>query len=108
MNVLSNFKRGDTFSLSCTWKDNGSPASIAGLEIKAQIRNSYGLNLVDDLVVTPLNQVNHIGQFVLTPLHPDTSYWPIGSLICDLQITKDSVVRSSDSFLIPVIEDVTK
>lgn len=108
MNSLAQFKRGDTFSLACTWKQSGVATSITGLTIAAQIRNPYGMSLVADLSVVAGNQTTNPGAFILVASNPDTSDWPIGSLICDLQITNGSTIRSSDSFLIPVIEDVTR
>ncbi|CAB4121551.1 hypothetical protein UFOVP14_29 [uncultured Caudovirales phage] len=108
MNTLTSFKRGDTFSLACTWKQGGVATSITGLTIAAQIRNTYGMTLVDTLTVVPGNQSTTPGSFTLVPSVADTNSWPLGSLICDLQVTNGSNIRSSDSFLIPVIEDVTK
>ena len=109
MNITAIFKRGDTFSLQCTYKDSaGAPASVTGLTINSQIRNSYGGTLVATLTAVPLDQTTHVGQFNLVPVVSDTSGWPVGNLICDLQITNGTTVRSSDSFIIPVVEDVTQ
>jgi hypothetical protein len=105
MQTLTNFKRGDTFALVCTWKIDGVPTSIIGLTIASQIRNTYGMTLIDDLTVTPLSGT---GEFVLAPVIPDTSGWAVGNLICDIQVTDGDTVRSSDSFLIVVTQDVTR
>lgn len=107
MQTLAPFKRGDTFSLACTWKQLGVATSITGLAIQAQIRNTYEMSLVDELTVIPANQSTDIGKFTLVSTLPTTN-WPIGTLICDLQISNGEAIRSSDSFYIPVIEDVTK
>ena len=106
MQTLSQHKRGDTFSLACAWKQSGAAAPITGFTITAQIRKKSGMELVAALSV--VNRNDAAGTFTLVPVVSDTNDWPIGSLICDLQITNGSTIRSSDSFLIPVIEDVTR
>lgn len=108
MQTLAPFKRGDTFSLACTWKQLGVATTVTGLVIAAQIRNLIGMTLIVDLAVVVSDQSINPGAFILVPAISDTSAWPIGSLICDLQITNGTTIRSSDSFLIPVIEDITK
>lgn len=110
MNSLAQFKRGDGFSLTCTWKENGVPAALTGLTISAQIRNPQNMKLVATLLTTPaIDQVANKGVFTLTPVNPSTSAWPIGKMICDIEvINADGLKRSSDSFVVPIIEDVTK
>lgn len=106
MQSLSDFKRGDTFSLVCVWKENGTPTSIAGLTIVSQIRKQVGKTLVASLTVVPSDQTAHPGQFTLVA-PTSTSGWPVGLLVCDFQITQGDVVRSSETFQIRVIEDVS-
>lgn len=108
MKSLSPFKRGDTFSLACKWKSAGVPTSINGLTIKAQVRNTFEMTLIDDLRVVVADQSVSPGVFTLVSSNPDTNNWPIGTLVCDLQILNGETIRSSDSFYIPVIEDITK
>jgi len=127
MKALSPFKRGDTFSLDCTNKKrrldaSGNPIKIDGKYvydpealtsdtiIRAQLRDPSTMALVDELrIVASPDQVVNVGKFViLQSATADTNLWPIGSVICDLQITVGDRVRSSDSFLIPIIQDVTK
>ncbi len=108
MDQLSDFKRGDTFSITCTWKENNIPASTAGLTIRSQIRHPKTLALVSDLIVTHANQTTYPGVFVLTPSNPDTSAWPIGNLIGDIEIVKDGVTRSTRTFLVPIQKGVTE
>ncbi|MBU3640023.1 hypothetical protein [Polynucleobacter sp. AP-RePozz3-80-G7] len=127
MKALSPFKRGDTFSLDCTNKKrradaNGAPIKVDGKYIydpealtnqtliKAQLRDPVTMSLVDDLqIVFNANQTDSPGKFVmLSSVNADTGTWPLGSVICDLEVTVNGKVRSSDSFLIPIIEDVTK
>ena len=106
MQSLAPFKRGDTFSLACTYKSAGVATSITGLTIKAQVRNPFNMSLVSELTVVAGNQSTAAGTFTL--ISSDTTAWPIGNLVCDIQITSGSTIRSSDSFYIPVIEDVTQ
>lgn len=106
MQTLSQHKRGDTFSLACAWKQDGVSAPTTGFTIAAQIRKKSGMDLVTALSV--VNRNDAAGTFTLVPVVSDTNTWPTGLLICDLQITNGTTVRSSESFAIPIIEDVTK
>jgi len=103
----ANFKRGDTFSLKCTWKVDGTPTSITGLTIASQVRSASGA-LIATLNVVPENQTTHPGAYALVAANPDTSRWPLGDAYCDIQIDDQGIDRSSETFIIPVIEDVTK
>ncbi len=106
MQTLAPFKRGDSFFLTATYKVDGVPQSILGFDIESQVRNSYGMNLVDDFSISILESgENNIGQFVISEL--DTSAWPIGSMLCDIKLSAAGVSKHSDSFLIPVIERIT-
>lgn len=106
MKSILPFKRGDTFSLACTWKDGGVATSVAGLTIASQIRTHGTLNLVATLEVVVDDQVLSPGVFALVAR--DTSAWPVGAMVCDIEITQDGIVRSSESFLVPVAEGVTR
>ena len=107
MNSLAQFKRGDSFSLTATYKVAGIASSLSGMTVASQVRNNYGSVLVDDLVINVLDQSTYVGQFVITPTTTDTSAWPIGSLLCDIKISAAGVIKHSDSFLIPVVDRVT-
>lgn len=107
MNSLAQFKRGDTFSLTATYKVLGIASSLAGMTISAQIRQVYGLSLVDNFTITVLDQSAYTGQFSLIPSVADTSTWPVGSLIADIKISAGGAVKHSDSFIIPVVDRVT-
>lgn len=106
MNTLSNFKRGDTLSLVCVYKSEGEPSSVEGMEIKSQIRKS-DRTLVCNLDATITDQEENPGQFILTP-DVDTKDFPIALLYCDIEITEGGAKRSSDTFQISVVEDITK
>ena len=104
MNTLSEFKRGDTFRLVCTYKVDGQPAAILGKTIASQIRRSNG-TLVANMAVEP-DEINP-ARFFLTP-DTDTADWPLDVLQCDIEITEDGFVRSSETIYIPVVKDITR
>lgn len=105
MKTLEKFKRGASFALACTWKENNVPAPITGLTITSQLRQQNG-DLVDDLRFVANTSDNT--KFTLVPVNEDTSSWPIGLLFCDIKTTVNGVERSSETIQIPVIEEVTK
>lgn len=104
MKTLNKFKRGATFSLACTWKQNGAPAPITGLTITSQLRKA-DRTLVDDLRVIADTTDNT--RFTLVPTNADTGAWPVGMLICDIKTVVDGIERLSETFQIPVVEEVT-
>lgn len=99
-----NFKRGDTFSLSCVYKVDDINTSVAPITIAAQIRNSDG-DLVEQLTAS---KPGTVGLFILTASAAQTLLWDIDLYKCDIQFTENNVVRSSTTFLINVVEDVTR
>ncbi len=104
--MISPIKRGDTFTLACTYKQNGVAVSIADFMIRSQVRDSSGA-LVEELTATKANQAINPGVFVLSAADPMD--WPVDVLSCDIQFSDvDDVVRSTQTFQIPVIEDVTQ
>ncbi len=105
MKMLDKFKRGATFSLACTWKVGGVPAPITGLTITSQLRDQND-TLIDDLRVVP-NDLD-VTKFTLVPVTPDTSAWPVGLLVCDIKTVQGGIETPSETFQIPVIEEVTK
>ena len=107
MQTLSEFKRGDTFQIACTYKVNDVAQSVTGFTISSQVRDTLG-NLVATLQATLANQGTSPGLFYLAPVNPDTAGWQTGPLLCDIQITSGGVIRSSATFAIPVVEDITK
>jgi len=104
MNTLSDFKRGDTFILVCVYKVDDVPTSIDNLTIASQIRQANG-SLVANMAVEP-DDLNP-ARFFLTP-DTETTTWPLDVLQCDIEITDDEFVRSSQTFFIPVVKDITR
>ena len=98
------FKRGDTFSLNCTYKRNNVPVSVVGFDIDCQIRDRRGV-----LIATLADTKQELtGVFTLEPTIADTSSWPVDVLKCDIQLSENGVIRSTDTFLVVVLEEITK
>ncbi len=104
MNTLSEFKRGDTFLLACVYKVDGDPAPIDNLTIASQIRQANG-SLIANMAVEA-DDLNP-ARFFLTP-DTETTTWPLDVLQCDIEITDDGFVRSSETVYIPVVKDITR
>ena len=105
--TLPEFKRGDTFLLSCVHKVDGTPTSVTGYEISAQIRRSPG-SLVAALETTLADQTALPGVFYLAPVSADTSTWPTENLQVDIRILNGGIVRHTETLLIPVVRSVTQ
>lgn len=105
--TLTQFKRGDSFMLTCTHKVDGVPLSVTGYDIQAQIRTGSDA-LVASLSATIANQTADPGRFYLEPQDDDTSAWPVGPLFCDIQFIHGGVTRSSATFIVPVSKDITQ
>ena len=103
--VLPPVKVGDTFELSCIYKQDGIPADITALAIRSQVRDSLGI-LVEELVPTKADQVATPGKFSLAAAAPIA--WPVGVLVSDIEVSESGTVRSSQTFRIPIVDDVTK
>ena len=97
-------KRGDSFLLACTYKENGVAKTIEAYTVRAQVRDSSGV-LVQELTTSKADQSTNPGVFVLSA--GVISSWPIDLLRCDIQFTEGQTVRSTQTFYIPVEEDVT-
>jgi hypothetical protein len=104
MKCLENFKRGDSLILVCTYKVDDVPAPISGKIIESQIRRSNG-NLVATMDVEADEE--NPAKFILTP-DTSTSEFPLEALLCDIQITEDDIVRSSETIQFTVVEDITQ
>jgi len=98
------FKRGDTFTLTCTYKVDNAATSVTSIDIASQIRNNLS-NLIQDLTVTKINQT---GVFTLSATSEETELWPISVLRCDIQFSENGIVKSTQTFSISVVEDITK
>lgn len=104
MKTLQPFKRGDTFSLVCRYKVDDQPATIVGKTIASQIRRING-TLIANMTVIPDDEDD--SKFAIEP-EDGTGTWPIDVLLCDIEITDNGFVRSSETIKIPVVEDITR
>ena len=105
--TLSPVKQGDTFTLGCTYKENGVAVNVTNFTIRAQMRDSTGA-LILELPVAKANQTTNPGVFVLGANTPPSPQFPIDELQCDIQFSdSENVVRSTQTFFVPVVEDVT-
>lgn len=96
------FKRGDTFKLSCTYMLDGV-AAVTPTDVKSQVR-THGGTLVAELVVTRIDDT--VGRFDLSCA--DTTAWPVSVLQCDIQYTDaNGNIASTDNLAIQVLRDVT-
>lgn len=102
--TIQSIKQGDSFSLACVYKENDLPYSVAQFTIRAQVRDSSD-TLVQELSVSKADQATNPGVFVLSA--GIISGWPIDLLRCDIQFSEEQTVRSTQTFMIPVEEDVT-
>ena len=102
--TISPVKRGDSFLLACTYKQNGVATDITSYVIRSQVRDSAD-NLVQEMNVSKADQTANPGVFVLSG--GSTANWPIDLLRCDIQFSEGSTVRSTQTFYIPIEEDVT-
>jgi hypothetical protein len=98
-------KRGDSFLMACVYKVGGAPADVTNYAIRSQVRDSSD-NLVQELTVTKADQTTDKGVFVLSA--GVIAAWPIDLLRCDIEFSEEATVRSTQTFMIPVVEDVTR
>lgn len=101
-------KTGDTLSLTCTYVDSGGNAvDITGYTIASKVK---AVGFEDTLTVTKTDAAN--GVFTISATATATSSWPVTTtsdsrLFCDVQFTLGSVVQSSETFQIIVVQDIT-
>jgi hypothetical protein len=103
--TIQPIKRGDSFLMACIYKVGGVATDVTNYTIKSQVRNSSD-DLVQQLTVTKADQSTDPGAFVLSA--GVISAWPIDLLRCDIEFSEEGTVRSTQTFMIPVVEDVTR
>lgn len=106
MPQLQKFKSGDTLMLSGVYKSNGVPSSLTGYTIRSQIRKNG--TLINEVTVAVANQTLNVGLFSMRVEAADTALWTPGTYSCDIEFTLDGIVRSTETFEIPVIKGVTE
>ena len=107
MAQLSKFKNGDTLLLSGIYKVNGSPADLTDYTIRSQIKKSG--KFITSFTVTIADQavLANVGLFTMEVSSSNTLNWTPGLYVCDIEFVKDGIVRSTETFEIPVIEGIT-
>lgn len=104
----ASLKVGDTFGLTCTYKVAGVPTAITEEQFASQIRTEDGALVATLTVVIDSNQVANVGKFYLSA-PSGTQGWPADAdLYCDIQVSVGGIVRSTDTFVIPTVQDVTR
>lgn len=103
--TLAPIKQGDSFVLACQYKQDGVATSVELFTIRAQVRDSND-DLVQELDVSKANQTTNPGVFTLSAGIIDS--WAVDTMRCDIQFSEGETVRSTQTFYIPVEEDVTK
>jgi hypothetical protein len=105
MTRLPPIKRGDTFYIGCISKDaNGVPNNLSNFQIRAHVRSAATKKLVAELPIAKLDQTQYPGHFsISTP----TNDWPIGVCLLDFEVSRSSIVVSSDTIEITIVRDIT-
>lgn len=99
---IDQIKQGDTFQLNGIYKIDGVATSLTLYTITSQVRDARD-NLIASLSVT--KDPSNTGHFSLSAGEID---WKAATYYCDIQfIDNDDFVRSSETFLIPVIKEIT-
>jgi hypothetical protein len=102
--ILLELKRGDTFVFHVTLTDeNNDPIILDVNNMLCQVRKFPRRELVDTFTIET-TAVD--GQYKFTATN--TNIYPIGVLYSDIEFTIDGVVKSSDTFKINVVEDVSR
>jgi hypothetical protein len=101
---LPSVKRGDTFILTGVYKVDGDPTSLTTYTVTSQVRDAK-LTLIQQLTVTKGNQTTDPGSFTLSA---GVITWRPGTYLCDVQFIEASgFVRSTETFYVPIEQDIT-
>ena len=103
------FKVGDTLLLGCAAADtDGLPFSLGGVTITSQIRSIESGELVCDMAVNVVN----LGEGTYELEAPSDAPFTEGDYKIDVQYAiprgAGSLIRSSETFYIRMVDDVTK
>jgi len=104
-NIISSFKRGQVLDIASIWVENGQPVDLTGCTLTSSLRDADD-NLIEDLVVTLLNQTTNKGRFVTAI---DSTDWPLGRLKFDTRIEfLSGKVVNTPTVYIDVVEPPTR
>jgi hypothetical protein len=106
--MLIKHKRGDTINWECEFIDDaGTPVDLSTYTIKCQARDKSGKLLFsvssnnDIDIYAPLD-----GKFRLTIL--DTTKFDTNKYDVDIQYTIGTLIKSSDTFQLEILKDITQ
>lgn len=106
MSVEFLHKRGDSFELAGQLLESagGAPVNLAGIAIRAQLRDGDALVAELDTAITDAAA----GRYKLSKPYADTESWPVKGLALDVQFTWPSATRrSTETVRLRVVKDVT-
>ena len=97
-------KRGDSFAMTCVRRTSptGDAIDLTGASIRAQLRFYSEVR-----ALTPTLTDAENGTFTLGATAAQTATWTPGRWQCDIEITLNGAVASSDTFSVTVTPDVT-
>lgn len=108
MSVLKvSFKRGDTFQLPLELEWVGVTLVPSQLAVRGMLRRAIRREKVCDLDVSVLSVSGSIAVLDVTKPYTDTAAWPLGVLLCDVEVTYGSMRRTTETLHIDVREDIT-
>lgn len=103
MTVVFNPKRGDTWEFKCVYVDeSNNPISLSGISIASDIKTPSG-PVSFDVVVDDTGA----GEFRLSLQPSVTGGLAPHAYLADVEFTSSGVVRSTDAFILLVLEDLT-
>jgi hypothetical protein len=109
MHRLPPHKTGDTINWGAALTDDAGVAiSLTGYAVAAQIRDPEGA-LIAALVYTPdADQVGAgKGRYALS--YPgSTQNFPLGNHRCDIEYSYSGTVISTETFIVPIVDDITQ
>lgn len=100
MQVIDNFKIGDTFLFTANFTDKDGN-NLTGLSLECQVRDINSL-LLSELTVEELGE----GKYIFSTT--DTQNWSVGEVYMDIQYTSNQFVASTETIIIRTIKDVTR
>lgn len=104
MATYPTFRKGNTFAFTFSYTDAAGVAiPISPTEVRAQVRRRNGT-----LVATLSAAAGEASNQIDFTCASSTRSWPVETLIMDIVVTKDSVVRSTETILIPVEDEITQ
>ena len=104
------FKRGDTFALSGVYRINGVATPLSSQTVRSQLRTSVGALVANLSATLDPDQTVNPGRFYLSLVDPalSASFPAPANLYCDVEVRDGDMVRSTDTFIVPVVPDVSR